>query len=60
MTGLQSLNLMNNPITDISPLLSMTWLRELYISAAGLSEDQINTLYTTLSGCSITVDGNTQ
>jgi len=60
MAGLQSLDLSGNSITDVTPLLSMTWLKELYISSSGLTEQQVDSLYKSLSGCSISVDGNVQ
>jgi internalin A len=60
LTNLQSLNVSGNSFTDVTTLQSMTWLKELYISSSGLTEDQINSLYYSLPGCQISVDGYSQ
>lgn len=57
MTGLRVLNLSNNPYSDISPLLKLTGLQQLYISDESVNESDLKSLQQALPNCEIYRNG---
>ena len=53
MTGLRSLNLDNNPITDLSPLYELRNLSMLSIKGLNIGEEELRALTEALPACAI-------
>ena len=56
LTSLESLDLSDNKITDVSALHSLTNLKQLWLGGNNLSDDQIDALRAALPDCYISVE----